>query len=78
MNYCQFHRQEILLKAKAADYYLEKSKNRYTNLSEEEKNKIKKYQRRNINNESSIKMKYYRTNKFSFTKYKTVLKIWWN
>ena len=60
MSYYQFNRQEILQKAKgryskekAAEYYLqnkdaikEKSKNRYKNLSEEEKDKIRKYQRK--------------------------------
>ena len=60
MSYCQFNRQEILQKAKeryskvkAAEYYLqnkeaikEKSKNRYNNLSEEEKDKIEEYQRK--------------------------------
>ena len=60
MNYYQFNRQEILQKAKekyskgkAAEYYLknkefikEKARNRYRNLSEEENNKIKKYQKK--------------------------------
>ena len=60
MNYYWFNRQEILQKAKeryskekAAEYYLqnkegikEKAKERYKNLSEEEKNKIREYQRR--------------------------------
>ena len=55
-----FNRQEILEKAKkryskekAAEYYLQneevikqKARNRYKNLSEEEKNKIKKYQKK--------------------------------
>ena len=55
MNYYWFNRQEILQKAKgryskekAAKYYLqnkesikEKSRERYKNLSEEKKNKIK-------------------------------------
>ena len=59
MSYYQLNRQEILQKAKeryskerAADYYLknkeaikETSKNRYKNLSKEEKDKIKEYQR---------------------------------
>ena len=57
MSYYQFNRQEILQKAKtyskykAAEYYLqnkealkEKARDRYRNLSEEEKNKIKEYQ----------------------------------
>ena len=56
MSYYQFNRQEILQKAKekhskekAAEYYLpneEKARDRYRNLSEEEKNKIKEYQRK--------------------------------
>ena len=59
MSYYLFNRQEILEKAKkryskvkAAEYYLqnkevikEKAGNRYNNLSEEEKNKIKEYQK---------------------------------
>ena len=64
MNYYWCNRQEILQKAKewyskekAAEYYKkskevikEKSRNCYKNLSEEEKNKIKEYQRRGIKN----------------------------
>ena len=64
MSYYQFNRQEILQKAKekyskekAAEYYLknkevikEKTRNHYRNLSEEEKNKIKKYKKRSIKN----------------------------
>ena len=60
MSYYQFHRQENLQKAKekyskekAAQYYLknkevvkEKARNRYRNLSEEENNKIKEYQKK--------------------------------
>ena len=60
MSYYWCNRQEILQKAKeryskekAAEYYLqnkevikEKSRNRYKNLSEEEKNKIKEYQKK--------------------------------
>ena len=60
MSYYHFNRQEILQKVKekyskekAAEYYLknkeykkEKTRNRYRNLSEEEKNKIKEYQKR--------------------------------
>ena len=60
MSYYQFNRQEILQKAKnkyskekAAEYYLkdkeatkENSKNWYENLSKEEKDKIKEYQRK--------------------------------
>ena len=58
------NRQEILQKAKqryskekAGEYYQqnkeaikEKSRNRYKNMSEEEKNKIKEYQKRGIKN----------------------------
>ena len=61
MGCYQFNRQEILQKAKetyskekAAKYYLqnkktikEKARDRYRNLSEEEKNKIKDYQKKN-------------------------------
>ena len=60
MSYYLFNRQEILQKAKkryskekAAEYYLQnkevingKSRNHYNNLSEEEKNKIKEYQKK--------------------------------
>ena len=60
MSYYQFNRQEILQKPKekcskekAAECYLknkevikEKARNRYRNLSEEEKNKIKEYQKK--------------------------------
>ena len=60
MSYYWFNRQEILQKAKErfsnekpAEYYFqnkevikEKSRNRYQNLSEEETNKIKKYQKK--------------------------------
>ena len=60
MSYYLLNRQEILEKAKkryskekAAEYYLqnkevikEKARNRYKNLSEEEKNKIKEYQKK--------------------------------
>ena len=58
MSYYWLNRQEILQitnerysKKKAAEYYMqnkevmkEQSRNRYKNLSEEEKNKIKEYQ----------------------------------
>ena len=61
MSHCWFNRQEILQKAKetyskekAAKYYLqnkgtikEKVRDRYRNLLEEEKNKIKDYQKKN-------------------------------
>ena len=60
MSYYWFNRKEILQKAKeryskekACEYYLqnkeaikEKSKNPYKNLSKEEKDKIKEYQRK--------------------------------
>ena len=60
MNYYWFNQQEVLQKVKeryskdkAAKYYLqnkeaikEKSRDHYKNLSEEEKNKIKEYQRK--------------------------------
>ena len=60
MSYYQFNKQEILRKAKerypkekAAEYYAqnreaikEKSRERYKNLSQEEKGKIKEYQRK--------------------------------
>ena len=61
MSYYHFNRQEILQKAKeryseekAAEYYLknkeaieEKSRERYKILSQGEKDKLKKYQRKN-------------------------------
>ena len=64
MSYYQFNRQEILQKSKernsrgkAVEYYLqkkeaikEKSRERYKNLSREEKDKIKEYQKRDIKN----------------------------
>ena len=60
MSYCWFNRQKILQKAKeryskekAAEYYVqnkeaikEKLKNRYKNLTKEEKDKIKEYQQK--------------------------------
>ena len=71
MNYYWFSRQEILQKAKekyskekGADYYAqnkeaikEKAREHYKNLSQEEKDKIKEYQRKNIKNWFSIKKK---------------------
>ena len=71
MSYYWFNRQEILQKAKeryskekASEYYLknkkaikEKARDRYKNLSEEEKNKIKEYQKKDIKNYFSIKKK---------------------
>ena len=64
MNYYQFNSQEILQKSKeryfkekAAEYYSqnkkaikEKSKNQCKNLSQEEKGKIKEYQKKYISN----------------------------
>ena len=64
MSYYCCNRQEIVQKAKesyykekAAEYYLqnkeaikEKSRNRYKNMSEEEKNKSKEYQKGGITN----------------------------
>ena len=72
MSYYWFNRQEILQKAKeryskekAAEYYLqnkeaikEKTKEHYKNLSEEEKNKIKEYQKKDIKNWFNIKRKH--------------------
>ena len=59
MSYYRFNRKEIFQKAKerhskekAAEYYLQiketikKSRNQYKNLSKEEKDKIKEYQRK--------------------------------
>ena len=71
MSYLRFNRQEILQKAKerypierAAEYdaqnkeaIKEKSRQCYKNLSQEEKYKIKEYQRKNIKNWFSIKKK---------------------
>ena len=71
MRYYWFNRQEILQKVKeryskekASEYYLknkkaikEKARDRYKNLSEEEKNKIKEYQKKDIKNYFSIKKK---------------------
>ena len=71
MNYYWFNRQEILQKGKeiyskeiAADYYkqnkeaiTEKSRERYKNKSQEEKDKKKEYQKIYIKNWFSIKQK---------------------
>ena len=71
MSYYWFNRQEILQKArqryskeKAAEHYVqnkeaikEKSRERYKNLPQEEKHKIKEYQRKKIKNWFSIKKK---------------------
>ena len=55
MSYYWFNRQEILQKAKekyskekATEYYVQKerSRERYKNLSQEEKDKIKEYQKK--------------------------------
>ena len=68
MSYYHFNKKEVLQKAKenyfkekGAEYYLsnkdaikEKSKNWYKNLSEEEKDKIKEYQRKKISVTDSI------------------------
>ena len=72
MSYYWFNRQEILPKAKeryskekTAEYYSqnkgaikEKSKHWYKNLSQEEKDKIKEYQNKDISNCFSIKKKH--------------------
>ena len=71
MSYYWFNRQEILQKAKeryskekAPEYYTqnkeaikEKSREHYKNLSQEEKDKIKEYQKESIKNWFSIKTK---------------------
>ena len=81
MNYYWFNRQEILQKAKekyskekAAEYYAqnkeaikEKSRERYKNLSQEEKYKIKEYQRKNIKSWFSIKKEVLKNNFFVFS-----------
>ena len=68
MSYYQFNRQEILQKAKekyskekAAEYYLqnkealkEKARDRYRNLPEEEKNRIKEHQKKEVSRIDSI------------------------
>ena len=72
MSYYWFNKREILQKAKeryskekAAEYYLqnkeaikEKSNERYRNLSQEEKDKIKEYQRKGYQDWFSIKKKH--------------------
>ena len=72
MSYYWFNRQGILQKAKeryskekAAECYLQhkeaikvKSRECYKNLSDEEKNKIKEYQKKIIKNWFSIKKKH--------------------
>ena len=71
MSYYWCNRQEILQKAKeryfkekAAEYYkqnkeviTEKSRNCYKNLSEQEKNKIKEYQKKRYQELINIKRK---------------------
>ena len=71
MSYYWFNRQEILQKAKeryskekVAKYYAqnkeaikEKSRESYKNLSQEQKYKIKEYQRKNMKSWFSIKKK---------------------
>ena len=80
MSYYWFNRKEILQKAKeryskekTAEYYLpdkeaikEKSKNWCKNLSQEEKDKIKEYQRKVTKNWFSTKKKRYKINNFCF------------
>ena len=71
---------------KAAEYYLknketikEMSKNRYRNLSKEEKDKIKEYQRKIYQKLIQYKKKQYKIKKFCFTNYKNEwkeTKIW--
>ena len=71
MNYYWFNRQEILQKAKekyskekVAEYYKQnkeaikgKSRERFKNLSQKEKDKKKEYQKKNIKNWFNIKKK---------------------
>ena len=71
MNYYWFNRQEILQKAKeiyskekAAEYYKqnkgaikEKSREPYKNLSQEEKDKIKEYQKKIKKNQELVQCK---------------------
>ena len=80
MSYYQFNRQEILQKAKerhskekAVAYYSqikevikEKLKNRYKDLSQEAKDKIKEYQKKGIKNWFSTKKKRYKIYNFCF------------
>ena len=79
MSYYWFNRKEILQKAKerfskekAAEYYVEikeaiqeRSRNRYKNLSKEEKDKIKEYQRR-YQQPFSREKRCYKINEFCF------------
>ena len=71
MNYYWFNRQETLQKAKekyskekVSEYYKQnkeaikgKSRERYKNLSQKEKDKKKEYQKKNIKNWFNIKKK---------------------
>ena len=80
MSYYQFNRQKILQKAKeryskekAPESYLknketikEKSKNWYKNLSQEEKDKNKEYQRKRYQELVQYKKKRYKINNFCF------------
>ena len=80
MSYYWFNRQETLQKGKegyskgkTAAYYAqnkeaikEKSREPYKNLSQEEKDKIKKYQQKSIKNWFSVKKKRSKINNFSF------------
>ena len=80
MSYYQFNKQEILQRAKeryskekAAKYYLKnkkaikgKSNNLYKNLSIEEKDKIKEYQRKDISNWFRTKNKHYKVHDLLF------------
>ena len=75
MIYYHFDRQEILQKAKenyskekAAEYYLkhkeikkEKARDRYRNLSEKEKSKIKEYQTKKVSRIDSIQKRSIKT-----------------
>ena len=68
MSYYWFNREEVLqkakkryLKEKAAEYYLknkeaikEKARDRYKNLSQEEKDKIKEYKKKKISRIGSV------------------------
>ena len=81
MSYYDFNEKEILQKAKerqykekSAKYYLknreaikEKSKNRYKNLPEEEKDNIKEYQRKRYKQLIQYKKEVLQNNKFCFT-----------
>ena len=55
--YYWFNRQEILQKGKEKYSIKEKATEHYKNLSQQEKDKIKEYQKRGIKNWFSIKKK---------------------